>query len=102
MLDLIKLIADVGGSLGLALFAIWISERTYRDYRERVEQDRAELLAAMERNTAAWAAVTEKLAELGKVIEGGTEMAGENARTLARLTAIMARRPCIATGVLDE
>ena len=66
--DLLKLIADVGGSLGLALFAVWMMERTYREQRRQMEEERAETLAALERNTTAWQAATESLTRISTVM----------------------------------
>ena len=100
MIEIVKLVADVGGSLGLALFAIWMLDRAYRQHEKRVEEDRQELVSALERNTAAWSETATTIAVLGTGIEGLGQTSQGNSETLARLTAIMARRPCVGGEVV--
>jgi len=84
MVEIVKLIADVGGSLGLALFAIWILQRSHKEQEDRGREDREALLEALERNTQAWVGASTVLTAQGKACE-------ENSRCLARLTGLLMR-----------
>ena len=54
--------------MGLALFAIWMLNRTYREQRERLCEEREQLMDSLERNTTAWVAATEALARMSTVM----------------------------------
>jgi hypothetical protein len=88
MPDIVTLIANTGGTLGLAIFAIWMLQRTYKDAearreeekeREKAEQaearakwqeERRELLGIIERNTCAWVEASEQLAIVVEKVNG--------------------------------
>lgn len=69
--DLIQLIAQTGGTLGLAILALVMLRQSYqqlvkaeRGSRERMREVNAQLLAAIERNTTAWVEATRTLTEV--------------------------------------
>lgn len=99
-LNIVELIANVGGTLGLALFVIVVLQRTWKERateedaaRERDREDRARLLAALERNTEAWSAATQTMAVIA-------DCAARNTNDLHALRLLLARRPCVGTAAL--
>lgn len=77
MPDIVALIANTGGTLGLAIFAIWMLQRTYKDSeakwneeREKWKEERRELLGVIERNTRAWVEASEQLAIVVEKVNG--------------------------------
>lgn len=99
-LNLVELIANVGGTLGLAIFVIVVLQRTWKDRaeeeraaRERDREDRQRLLQVVERNTESWSAATQTMAAIA-------DCASQNTDDLRSLRVLLARRPCVGTGAL--
>ena len=101
-LSIVETVANVGGTLALAVFVIVVLQRTWKEREDELEAEREasraereQLVEVVRANTAAWASATETMRAL-------TEGICENRDNLARMRVILARRPCIATGALDE
>jgi len=93
--ELISLIADVGGSLGLALFAIWMLQRSYREQSEASETERTRLVNALDRNTEAWEKATEMMVQISTGMAIIADAANANRRDLTDIRVLLAKRPCI-------
>lgn len=100
-LNLVELIANVGGTLGLALFVIVVLQRTWKERaaeeaaaRERDREDRQRLEGIVERNTAAWTASAQTMGVIA-------DCAARNTQDLHQLRLLLSRRPCVGTGVLE-
>ena len=77
MPDIVTLIANTGGTLGLAIFAIWMLQRAYKDAEAKWEEEkgrwmeeRRELLDTIERNTNAWVEASKQLAIVVEKVNG--------------------------------
>jgi len=69
-MDIAQVIAQHGGTLGLAIFAIWMLNRTWelrveevQRYAERLEQMNCEMRNVIERNTETWMRMMERVNE---------------------------------------
>jgi hypothetical protein len=77
MPDIVTLIANTGGTLGLAVFAIWMLQRTHKEHeakwqeeKARLKEERREALAVIERNTTAWVEASNQLAIVVEKVNG--------------------------------
>ena len=101
-INIIEVLAQHGGTLALALFAIWMLERNHRQRvgeleaeRQRESEEREQLLDVVKRNTEAWSMATETMSAM-------TDAVCENQRDLGRMRVLLARKPCIGTDALDQ
>lgn len=67
-MEIISLVANTGGTLGLAVFAIWMLNRTWevrlaeaKKYAAELEQLHGETLDALQNNTAAMTRLCERM-----------------------------------------
>ena len=70
MPDIVTLIANTGGTLGLAIFAIWMLQRSHKEHEARWREERRELLDTIERNTSAWVEASKQLAIIVEKVNG--------------------------------
>lgn len=78
-MEIIKLIAETGGTLGLALFAIWILNKVWTDrlietkqYAEDIRLLNSLVVSALDRNTEAMTRLVERLENNNKKQEAKT------------------------------
>jgi hypothetical protein len=118
--ELIQLIAQSGGLLGLAVFSIWMLNKAHvqraEELKAAIEQerartssllehdrvDRAELISALNRNTEAWItqikasdAVTQTMTKLCTQVDGNRSM-------ITDMRTLLAERPCTAPAIAAE
>ena len=77
MPDIVTLIANTGGTLGLAIFAIWMLQRAHKDHeakweeeKARLKEERREALSIIARNTTAWVEASNQLAIVVEKVNG--------------------------------
>ena len=101
-MDIASLIANVGAPLGLALFAIWILERSHKEQLKREGELRQRLEDALERNTEAWVAATTAMVTIGDGMRSLVTACAVNSQELGRLRVLLARRPCVAEAAEEQ
>ena len=117
---LIQLIAQSGGLLGLAIFSIWMLNKTHTQRAEELKQavederartaatserertDRAELIAVVNRNTDAWIGQTKSELATAEVMDRLCQTVDGNRQMIQDIRMIMAEHPCTAPAISAE
>jgi len=117
---IIKLVAETGGTLGLAVFSIWMLNRAHvqralelkaalelereRSARalERERADQAELVSALNRNTEAWITQTKSMVTVAEAMATLSASQTTTRDHIQDIRMLLAERPCIAPGLADE
>ena len=69
-MDIIELIANTGGTLGLAIFSIYMLNRNFKEQEATWKGERQEMLKIIERNTDSWIEAAKFLAILMDKMNG--------------------------------
>jgi len=111
--DIIKLVAEVGGTLGLAVFAIWMlrdqMQRRVDDQKARTAEEktrieeertaraveRVELVRVIERNSELWERATSTMVEICAVVTIVSTSVRSNEESVQSIREMLAARPCI-------
>jgi hypothetical protein len=104
--ELLEIIAQAGGTLGLAVLALVMLRRSYeqlvqaeRAGRERLQGDNERMAAVIDRNTASWVDAARALVEISGGLAAMAESLNASRENLADIRVIMARRPMSSEAV---
>jgi len=100
-MEIIKLIAEVGGTLGLAIFAIWMLERAHRERIGELKEERKQLQTALDRNTEAWQKATETISSIATGVAVLVSSIDFNRQELSDIRVLLAQRPCVGDAVVE-
>lgn len=77
-MDIAALVANTGGTLGLAIFAIWMLNKVWRDRLEKQEQVTEEMRGLRSETQSCLVASTEAIAANTEVLRANTEAMNAN------------------------
>lgn len=103
---------EKGGTVAVAVFAIWVLAREFkRQLQERDDrlaqeredhgEERATLVAVINRNTEAWIKTTNTMSSVAAGIAVLTECVSQERDDLSRIRVLLARRPCIGDSIVE-
>ena len=85
-------VLDASGVLALAVFSIWMLQRSYKERADMIENDRDRLAEVVERNTTAWQENTRALAKISASVAIVAEATSRNTDNINRVLLDLARR----------
>lgn len=107
-MDIVSLITQTGGTLGLAIFAIWMLERAHRerlrdeqDARSRDKDERQLLLDVVQRNSEMWNNATKSMSEVASGLAILSTVLNDEQQHISDIRTLLAARPCVVDDVLD-
>jgi len=101
-MDIIELIANIGGTLGLAIFAIWRLDQAHKARIEELKEEREQLRNSLDRNTQAWQKATETMSSIATGVAVLVSSIDYNRKELSDIRVLLARRPCVADAAVRE
>ena len=100
-------------TVALAVFAIWVLSQEYKDRlanekakleaeREDHKEERAQLLAVIDRNTEGWHEASQAVAEAAKGMAALAQAQETTRQDISDIRVLLAQRPCVADGVIQR